>query len=732
MSVATRTMLGAQQDLYRDKVASADDRTESITPSTSVEDFGWKRYTMRDDLAAARQRHDGERTVTITPPPRKDSIGADSRDRSPTRSFRTNSRTSSINVARDETSPSRIRAGEPLLSPARLAVQGSPASTALPATPHSPSALPRLTFGTSDPNPPRSSSQDVASSASPLNASTNDSPASSAFLSNSRDVSSNTLSAQSTLSAATSNSSHLPVPPASPYPASSSSFVSDPEVTASWIRMLYARLDAQGVRGDGWDEGKERTRDGIINREIAGSGQNALQSVPEEKKAPDTPLNQDEEARADQVLRRVDRYGFFSQSHPSAVACQHNRLATLTPSAFENLPSLGGTTSKKSSRRSSAVPPPGPPSKPQLNRAHPNRQSTVSLLPASAISPEQTELETKRIAKWSEMLAVGRRDPGGNAQDWTVSSSSWWNGRIPGGGGGGEKGKYRRFQRRVFKGIPDRWRRAVWGLLMEKMTQEVGSNRAPSLDQLKREYQHFLELPSAQDVQIDLDVPRTISGHVLFHTRYGQGQRALFHVLHAFGLRSENVGGYCQGMGAIAATLLCYFEPERAYAGLCRLFDQYQLENIFEPGFPGLMEAFYVQERLIESLMPAVHKAFNEQYISTSAYATKWYITLFANSVPFAVQLRLWDGFLLEGLDFLIVTAVAIIWQFQDDFVAPSASFESILSTLSSYFEVESADAFLRWIRKTLRIKGLRAQMKAWRTEWRGFVADGSSGGRVT
>jgi len=27
--------------------------------------------------------------------------------------------------------------------------------------------------------------------------------------------------------------------------------------------------------------------------------------------------------------------------------------------------------------------------------------------------------------------------------------------------------------------------------------------------------------------------------------------------------------------------------------------------------------------------------------------------------------MRLWDGLLLEGLDFLIVTALAIIWHFQ-------------------------------------------------------------------
>uniref|UniRef100_A0A494G9J0 Rab-GAP TBC domain-containing protein n=1 Tax=Solanum lycopersicum TaxID=4081 RepID=A0A494G9J0_SOLLC len=65
----------------------------------------------------------------------------------------------------------------------------------------------------------------------------------------------------------------------------------------------------------------------------------------------------------------------------------------------------------------------------------------------------------------------------------------------------------------------------------------------------------------SEDYQIDLDVPRTISGHTLFVTRYGSGQRNLFHVLHCFSLICDSCG-YCQGMGPIAATLLCYFEPE--------------------------------------------------------------------------------------------------------------------------------------------------------------------------
>lgn len=43
-------------------------------------------------------------------------------------------------------------------------------------------------------------------------------------------------------------------------------------------------------------------------------------------------------------------------------------------------------------------------------------------------------------------------------------------------------------------------------------------------------------------------------------------QRSLFHVLHCFSTYCSECG-YCQGMGPIAATLLCYFDP-----AVCRLF----------------------------------------------------------------------------------------------------------------------------------------------------------------
>ncbi|GAA5890532.1 hypothetical protein JCM8208_004904 [Rhodotorula glutinis] len=667
--------------------------------------------------------HEWARLGTATPPSRAlalDPAAAAGRD-SP-ESYRARSSSgASYNGAQLVATPPRSSS----ISSAHLRKNGTTRSPAPPSTlPVPPSALPasppQPVLHLPD-EPPRAVVVDRASVEKPLPPvvpNVDQTSSMGPYVRNRTMTTSNSLS--SSLSAATSNSSHVPQrksleppqgPDLSPYPSSSVSFNSytDPDGVAALVQRLYARLDEKGVHGDGWDEGKERSRDGIILREVA-----EQDGVPEGEPIVEPRSDIDEEAKADHILRRVDRYGFFSNSHPAALSSQHHNIFTLAAAPFEKVPS---TDHKKRSTKS--APPASPAPIRPSTRSLSNRHSTVSLLPSTAISPDAVALETKRVGKWGDMLSVAKRDQGGNAQDWVVSSD-WWSGRVP-GGGGGQSGKYRRLQRRVFKGIPDRWRRAVWALMLERMAGEVEGQRggAPSLERLTAEYEALVAAPYVQDVQIDLDVPRTISGHVMFHTRYGQGQRSLFHVLHAFGLRCEDIGGYCQGMGSLAATLLCYFEPERAYVAMCRLFDQYRLAHIFAPGFPGLHEAWHVQQKLVELLMPEVHASFEEHCVHPSSYSSKWYLTLYTNSFPFATQLRLWDALLLEGVDVLIIIAVGIIWHFQHEFTTPNASFESILTTLGGYFFVESDDALLRWVRKTLRLKGLRDKVKTWRAEYR-------------
>ena len=67
-------------------------------------------------------------------------------------------------------------------------------------------------------------------------------------------------------------------------------------------------------------------------------------------------------------------------------------------------------------------------------------------------------------------------------------------------------------------------------------------------------------------------------------------QRLLFRVLHAMSLYLPDTG-YVQGMAALAATLLCYYEEDRAFVMLVRLWMLRGLERLYESGFAGLMDA---------------------------------------------------------------------------------------------------------------------------------------------
>lgn len=429
------------------------------------------------------------------------------------------------------------------------------------------------------------------------------------------------------------------------------------------VRSIYAQLDATGVQGDGFEEGVERTRArNRVSRLSELRAEAALSCVSEKPR--DLPPEEM------MLLSTLDRYGFFTVT-------SHDRLILLS-----SAPLLKRLSVVHAGRK-----------------AAPAQAISVDSLP----SPSSPLKEAARISKWERMLEVRSRDQGGNAEQWGVKPS-----------------KAHKLRKRVYKGIPDRWRSAAWEVLMNDFSR-LGHAEVTSLREC---YHRELDKASSYDIQIDLDVPRTINGHVLFRTRYGLGQRSLFHVLHSFSLRCPQCG-YVQGMGPIAATFLCYFEPERVYAALSRLHDAYSLHMIFSPGFPGLLEAIYVQERIMQLKMPDVYAAFKKHMISTTSYATKWYITLFANSVPFQTQLRLWDAFLLEGQDIFVAVAVAIIWVYRDHITSSSANFETVLSLLSSVFVPESDDALLWWIQQLLGDKKLRTKMSTWRQEWAQLARSG-------
>jgi Rab-GTPase-TBC domain len=178
--------------------------------------------------------------------------------------------------------------------------------------------------------------------------------------------------------------------------------------------------------------------------------------------------------------------------------------------------------------------------------------------------------ETEREEKWRKMARVVSNDPAGGGMVFTFDTHD------------------PKLVERTWKGIPDRWRATAWhAFLSASAKKRPGSH---SDEDLTEAFNEYLSLSSPDDVQIDIDVPRTISSHIMFRRRYRGGQRLLFRVLHAMSLHFPDTG-YVQGMAALAATLLAYYEEERAFVMLVRLWDLRGLDRLYKSGFGGLMEA---------------------------------------------------------------------------------------------------------------------------------------------
>ncbi|KAL8846369.1 MAG: hypothetical protein Q9221_008530 [Calogaya cf. arnoldii] len=198
---------------------------------------------------------------------------------------------------------------------------------------------------------------------------------------------------------------------------------------------------------------------------------------------------------------------------------------------------------------------------------------------------------------------------------------------------------------RTWKGIPDRWRATAWHAFLTSSAKRRGG--LPGDDDLKGDFRKFLEQGSPDDVQIDLDVPRTINSHIMFRRRYRGGQRLLFRVLHCLSIYFPDTG-YVQGMAALAATLLCYFDEEMTFVMLVRLWQLRGLERLYQSGFEGLMHA--LEEFETGWLANGeVSQKLKHLDIFPTAYGTRWYLTLFNYSIPFPAQLRVWDVFMLLG-----------------------------------------------------------------------------------
>ena len=183
---------------------------------------------------------------------------------------------------------------------------------------------------------------------------------------------------------------------------------------------------------------------------------------------------------------------------------------------------------------------------------------------------EARKRERVREIKWQKMAKVVKSDKRGGGMVFEFDT------------------KNPKLIERTWKGIPDRWRATAWHAFLTASAKKRQGNASDA--ELIAGFHTLIDESSPDDVQIDIDVPRTINSHIMFRRRYRGGQRLLFRVLHCLSIYFPDVG-YVQGMAALAATLLCYFDEEMTFVMLVRLWQLRGLERLYQQGFEGLTQA---------------------------------------------------------------------------------------------------------------------------------------------
>uniref|UniRef100_A0A0V0J701 Rab-GAP TBC domain-containing protein n=1 Tax=Schistocephalus solidus TaxID=70667 RepID=A0A0V0J701_SCHSO len=209
--------------------------------------------------------------------------------------------------------------------------------------------------------------------------------------------------------------------------------------------------------------------------------------------------------------------------------------------------------------------------------------------------------------------------------------------------------------RRVFKGIPPPIRTKMWPKLLR-----VQQAMRPNVYKTMLNY----AFDTSTDIrQIDLDINRTFRSTTFFREAFGPRQQALFNILSAYSVYNSEVG-YCQGMSDMAGMLLIYIaDDEEAFWALAQLLNgpKHKMHSLFVRDFPGLTRFFKHHEKVLQVLLPAVYKHFQEQDVETCTYALKWYMQCFLGRLPISLTLRVWDIFLLDGEKILVAMAYNIL-----------------------------------------------------------------------
>lgn len=257
----------------------------------------------------------------------------------------------------------------------------------------------------------------------------------------------------------------------------------------------------------------------------------------------------------------------------------------------------------------------------------------------------------------------------------------------------------------VRQGIPQPFRGLAWQLISGACDSGA-----------KELYSEYMKQTSPCEKIIRRDIARTYPEHDFFREKDGLGQESLFNVMKAYSLHDREVG-YCQGSAFIVGLLLMQMPEEEAFAVLVQLMQRFQLRELFKPSMQELGLSMHQLDSLVHEQLPDLHAHFTLHTFHTTMYASSWFLTLFATSLPQDLAFRVMDLILAEGTIFIFQMGMAILRMSAIELMALD------MEHMIRFFQNEvpqkaEADGLESLIKSALCVKISAKKMKKWEKEY--------------
>ncbi len=215
------------------------------------------------------------------------------------------------------------------------------------------------------------------------------------------------------------------------------------------------------------------------------------------------------------------------------------------------------------------------------------------------------------------------------------------------------------FIERVRKGPPETFRWVTW-LIISGVDIDRNSSTYESIVES--------ELDFETDIQINKDITRTMKEG---DYNCPEIQQMLFRVLKVMALVDKELS-YCQGMNFISGFLLIASdlqELETVYLLISLFSDNsiYGCRHFYTDGFPLLMFYLHVFNIHFAKKLPKLFEHFQKIDLPDHCWISKWFQTLFTQSLTFEANLRIFDHLLIEGLYFLIPFSLSLLYSLKHE-----------------------------------------------------------------